>query len=147
MWDWVVAGPAKLISEADVDTFKVVSAELAQTGSLYAVDSKNAYNFDVILPNVDIQSLEIFGRGGAFLISNKGLYIGTKFITSAGKDETEVFVMNVSEGMSEFNVYVHNLVSGEWLQAGFGVETKKIQSPKLSDLKADLKIYPGSKDL
>lgn len=146
-WDWVIVGPAKLIPEADVVTFKVVSAELAQTGSLYAVDSMGVYFFDKLLPNVDIQTLEIIGKGGAFLISDKGLYAGENFITSGAKQEIELYVINRSEGMSPFHLYVHNLVNDEWLEGGFGLETKIIPAPKISDLKTDLKLYPRTKNL
>ncbi|MES2966867.1 MAG: hypothetical protein V4668_03700 [Patescibacteria group bacterium] len=141
-WDWIVEGKPTLMPDADAATFKVISAELAQTGSLYAIDTKRAYSFDKVLPKVDIASVEVFGQGGAFLLSNDGLYIGDRLITGLSNKNLEIYVMKLSEGMSSFNIYIHNLENDLWLKGGFGVETKEISAPKNSDLTAELKLYP-----
>lgn len=141
-YDWVVIGPAEIVPEADAATFKVISSEPAQTGSLFAVDSERAYSFKTLLPNVDVTTVEIFGRGGAFLMSDKGLYIGDVLVTSAAKADVEVYVINATEALSPFHVYVHNLVSNTWLQGGAGLEQKEIPAPEASDLTEEFKLFP-----
>lgn len=133
------------VPDADPATFRVIASEPNEVGTLFAIDSMQAYSGEQVLQNVDVATVETFGKGNAFLISDKGLYLWKTFITAGKKTDLEVYAMsNNGEAMSPFNVYVHNKITNTWLSAIDKGDIKTISAPKASQLLPQFKMYPNT---
>lgn len=92
-----------------------------------------------LLTKVDLASKEIFGRDGAFLISDKGIYYGTEYIPGGLKKDTEIYWKK--DTMDAYQIFVHDTVKDTWVTNGTdngeGVRVAStIEKPDLATLTA-----------
>ncbi len=143
--DWLFdTSKAVELKDADHKTFEVISREPAQVGTAFAKDDTNVFWRQMPLLNADPASAVVFGQGGSFLVSDKGLYLNSNFIVDGTADNLAVFIQNTDEGFSPYHVYIHRTDTNEWYRAG-NMENKpfseKISTPPASAL-AD-QIFPS----
>ena len=129
-YDWVVHGPASLVADADPTSFKVIASEPAEIGSLYAIDSLHAYTGTTTLENVDIASVAVFGKGGAFLLSSKGIYVfGKLYIPIGPGNDTQLFFAKDNS----YSIYIQSISNDTWrvgiYNDGHGGSVKNISKP------------------
>ncbi len=135
--DWLfdISAAVELV-DADSKTFEVIGREPAQAGSAFAKDSTTVFDGSKPLLKADPVSAMTFGRGGSYLISNEGLYLGGDFIVDGTLTTIEVFIQN-DEVVSPYHVYVHQTDTNEWYRVG-NVENRpfveKINAPVASAL-------------
>ena len=148
--DWFFSKSEKdatKIERADASTFKVIASEPAQTGALFAVDKNHVYFKENILQNADPSTAEVFGKGGAFLLSDKGMYLFDTFIVVGPKSDLEIYGMNETEGASAFHVFVHKKSTNKWYSTATAdlIGVRVVTKPTADELGPE--IYPENNEM